>query len=214
VSDDSLGFEPIDDELRRRLGAVGPQPGDPDAVLGALRPRYRRAKRRHQMVAAGASALAIVAIVGVGAVALTSGGSGSRNVRVPAANSSVPSRETTTTAPVNPAPTTPPQPSGDTGATGGGTAGSGSGSGVAPTATVAPSASSTKTYSSAGGSVTVKLENGALSIVSTKAASGYTEARHDTGPDRVEVRFTNATTEWRIRVDLVNGEMVEETTQH
>ena len=80
--------------------------------------------------------------------------------------------------------------------------------------TAAPAAPSTKTYPSAGGSVTVKLENGALSIVSTNVASGYTEERHDTGPDRVEVRFTSDKTEWRIRVDLVNGEMVEETTQH
>ena len=47
-----------------------------------------------------------------------------------------------------------------------------------------------------------------------QAASGYSEERHDTGPDRVEVRFTSNTTEWRIRVDLVNGQPVEQITQH
>jgi hypothetical protein len=213
MSDDSLGFEPIDDELRRRLGAAGPRPGDPEVALGALRPRYRRAKRRHQTVVVGGSVLAIAAIIGAGTAALSAGGPSSQNVRIPAANSSVPSRETTTTAPVNPALTTAPQQNGNTG-TGGSTAGSGNGSGAAPATTAAPAAPSTKTYPSAGGSVTVKLENGALSIVSTKAASGYTEERHDTGPDRVEVRFTSDTTEWRIRVDLVNGEQVGQVTQN
>jgi len=30
----------------------------------------------------------------------------------------------------------------------------------------------------------------------------------------VEVRFNNGSTEWRIRVDLVNGQLQAETTQH
>ena len=166
------------------------------------------------MVVMGGSVLAIVAIVGVGTAALTAGGSGSRNVRIPAANSSVPRHETTTTAPPSPAPTTPPQPSGDTGAAGGGTGGATSGPGAATAPTAAPAVPVTRTYQSNGGSVTVKLDHGALSIISTNVASGYTEERHDTGPDRVEVRFKSDKTEWRIRVDLVNGEMVEETTQH
>lgn len=213
MSDDSLGYEPIDDELRRRLGAAGPQPGDPDATLGALRPRYRRAKRRHQLVVAGGTAVAVVAILGVGTAVLGTGGSDPQRVRVPAANSSVPNGATSTTSPPNGAPTAPPNPTTTPGTGGSDKAGTGTTGSTTATST-APAEPTTHTYTSSGGSVVVKLDNGALSIVSTQPASGYTEERHDTGPDRVEVRFTNDTGEWRIRVDLVNGEAVEQTTQN
>ena len=108
MSDDSLGFEPIDDELRRRLGAAGPRPGDPDATLGALRPRYRRAKRRHQLVLAGGTAVAVVAIIGLGTAVLGAGGSDPQHVRVPAADSSAPNGATSTTSTPGAVPTTPP----------------------------------------------------------------------------------------------------------
>jgi len=208
MSDDSLGFDPVDDELRRRLGAAGPRPGDPDVTLGALRPRYRRAKRRHQLVVAAGSACVVAALIGVGAAIVSAGGSDPQNVRIPPANSS------TSTSPVPstvgstpPPPTAAPGPNGaDAGVTGP--------TGPATATSTAPAAPITKTYNSAGGSVTVKLENGSLSIVSTQAAAGYSEERHDTGPDRVEVRFTSNTPEWRIRVDVVNGQPVEQITQH
>jgi hypothetical protein len=181
-------------------------------TLGALRPRYRRAKRRHQLVLAGGTAVAVVAIIGLGTAVLATGGSDPQHVRVPAADSSAPNGTTGTTSAPSVAPTTPQQTSSAPGTGGADTAGTGtSGSGTTSTAPAAPT---TRTYTSNGGTVTVKLEHGALSIVSTQAAAGYSEERHDTGPDRVEVRFTNTTTEWRIRVDLVNGELVEETTQH
>ena len=106
-----------------------------------------------------------------------------------------------------------PQPTAGPGPTGGDTGATGSTGSVTATS-AAPAAPITKTYRSDGGTVTIKVDNGALSIVSTQAAAGYSEERHDTGPDRVEVRFTNDKTEWRIRVDLVNGQPVEETTQH
>jgi len=209
MSDDSLGFDPIDDELRRRLGAVAPNPGDPDATLGALRPRYRRAKRRHQLVVGAGSAAVIAVLIGVGAAAFSAGGSDPQNVRVPAAGST---RPTGVTAPP-PAPTTAPQTTSAPGTDGTDKAATGPSAPVTATST-APVAPTTNSYASNGGSVTVKVENGALSIVSTSTAPGYSEERHDDGPDRVEVRFTSATTEWRIRVDLVNGLPVEETTQH
>jgi hypothetical protein len=213
MSDDSFGFEPIDDELRRRLDAAGPHPGDPDATLGALRPRYRRAKRRHQLVLAAGAAGVIGVIIGAGAAVVSTGGPDPQSVRIPAANSS-----TSTTASVpRPVDSTPAPPiagpsGGDTGPTAL-TSPSGP-NGAATTTSAAPAAPVTNTYSSAGGTVTVKLENGALSIVSTQAAAGYSEERHDVGPDRVEVRFTNSDGEWRIRVDLANGTMVPEITQH
>jgi hypothetical protein len=62
--------------------------------------------------------------------------------------------------------------------------------------------------------VTVKIANGALSIVTTEPAPGYAAESHDTGPDRVEIRFKNGDTEWRIRVELSNGEPTAEVTQH
>jgi hypothetical protein len=49
---------------------------------------------------------------------------------------------------------------------------------------------------------------------SSAPAAGYTQEVQDNGPTRVEVRFNNGQTEWRIRVDLVNGELQAETTQH
>jgi hypothetical protein len=53
-----------------------------------------------------------------------------------------------------------------------------------------------------------------ISLGSSTPATGYTQEVHDNGPTRVEVRFSNGQTEWRIRVDLVNGELEAETTQH
>ena len=38
--------------------------------------------------------------------------------------------------------------------------------------------------------------------------AGFTAEVHDNGPTRVEVRFSNGQTEWRIRVDVVNGALV------
>ena len=55
----------------------------------------------------------------------------------------------------------------------------------------APAAPTTRTYASSGGTVTVKLEQRRAVDRVDAAAAGYSEERHDTGPDRVEVRFTN-----------------------
>ncbi len=55
--------------------------------------------------------------------------------------------------------------------------------------------------------------DGAVSLAVEHARPpGYTAEVHDNGPTRVEVRFTNGQTEWRIRVDVVNGELVSEIT--
>ena len=53
------------------------------------------------------------------------------------------------------------------------------------------------------------------SFAGSTSADGYTADVHDNGPTRVEVRFNNGQTEWRIRVDVVNGALVQpEITQH
>ena len=75
-------------------------------------------------------------------------------------------------------------------------------------------ASSDTPYTSAGGSIVVHRSGSTISLGSSTPAAGYTQEVHDNGPTRVEVRFDNGQTEWRIRVDLVNGELEAETTQH
>ena len=53
-----------------------------------------------------------------------------------------------------------------------------------------------------------------MKLSKTAAAPGYTPEVHDNGPSRVEVRFDNGQTEWRIRVELANGQLTPEVTQH
>jgi hypothetical protein len=72
----------------------------------------------------------------------------------------------------------------------------------------------TQAFSSVGGSIVVAVNGSSLSLVSTSPAAGYTAEVHDSGPGRVEVRFSNGGTEWRIRVELGGGGLVPEITQH
>ena len=65
-----------------------------------------------------------------------------------------------------------------------------------------------------GGSITVAVNGGALSLVSSSPAPGFGAEVHDNGPSRVEVRFTNGDTEWRIRIELGDGSLTQEITQH
>ena len=71
-----------------------------------------------------------------------------------------------------------------------------------------------QSFSSAGGSITVTVSNGALSLASSSPAAAYGSEVHDNGPSRVEVRFTNGQTEWRIRIELGSGALTSEITQH
>lgn len=222
MTDDPLGFEPLDDELRRQFRAAAPGAGDADATLRTLAPRFARARRRRQLIVAGGSLLSAVLVVFVGAIALGAGGGGDRSVQVPPASRSTHRQPATTT-------TTSPSPDGTaTSATSGTAAGDGPAATPGNTGTAIPSAPagadasddavvpapSLRTFDSAGGSVTVELANGTLAIVLTAPVPGYSEERHDTGPSRVEVRFKNEDGEWRVRVDLVDGEMVDEITHH
>ena len=214
MSDDSLGFEPIDDELRRRLGAAGPRPGDPDATLGRCARAYRRAKRRHQLVVAAGSAVAVVAIIGVGAAVLATGGSDPQHVRVPAADSSAPTPTSTTRCRVRSDDTAPTHERRRTRAaadTGGATGRIGIGHRDVDALRSRPRRTPTRRTAapSPSSSTTARCRS-----CRRKRRPGTRRSGTTPGPDRVEVRFTNKTTEWRIRVDLVNGELVEETTQH
>jgi hypothetical protein len=83
-----------------------------------------------------------------------------------------------------------------------------------PTVPVVGPAERDEPYSSAGGSIVVHFENGQVSLASSSPAVGFTPEVHDNGPTRVEVRFSNGSTEWRIRVDVVGGGVTSEITQH
>ncbi|MEQ1703296.1 MAG: hypothetical protein ABMA25_24580 [Ilumatobacteraceae bacterium] len=72
-----------------------------------------------------------------------------------------------------------------------------------------PPAPVDKTFSSEGGSITVRLQNGSLTLLATNPASGYTPETRKNGGTRVEVRFDNGTDTIDIRIDLINGEMVQ-----
>lgn len=223
---DDLRFDPVDDELRRRFDAQARPEGDPDAVLDQLRPRFRRARQRRRAAFTGAAALVAVVVVGA-SVALGGTGGGDGSVRVPPATKpdrTVPSVVTTL-------PQATVTTAGGTGAIGGTEApqattptGSddpaangppGTGAVPPPAPTTAPAVPQTPTYSSAGGSITVNFDGaGTVSLASSSPAPGFTAEVHDNGPTRVEVRFSNGQTEWRIRVDVVNGALQPEITQH
>jgi hypothetical protein len=132
--------------------------------------------------------------------------------------------EVTTPTPTVPAPTVPttpeqevehpvPEPGDDRGVDPVDDDNSGPGNGPAPTPAPAPAFD--QAFSSAGGSITVTVANGAVSLASSSPAPGFAAEVHDNGPSRVEVRFfSSGGQEWRIRVELGSGGLTSEITQH
>jgi hypothetical protein len=197
---DPFDGDPLDAKLRRRFGGGASSDADPDVVLDAMRPQLQRARTRRR--AAIASAVGGIAAIMVVLVLVLAGGSGSdSSVRTPPA-----SQGPVTTGPPTPttAPTTPTGPADTVPET------------VPTTTNGAPSspADQETSYSSDGGSIVVTFAGGEVSLSSSSPAAGYTAEVHDNGPARVEVRFSNGQTEWRIRVDVVDGQLVPEVTQH
>lgn len=218
---DDFHPEPFDDELRRRFGGGGGD-GDTDTVLDTMRPRLQRARTRRRVALTGACAAA-AAVVVVVVFALGGGGGGDGSVHTPPASRGpdhvVPSTPTTST-PAGGAttPTSVPETADDHGTDAGASTppstDAPSPTTPGPAAATSPAAPADQTYSSDGGSITVHLANGAASLVSDTPAAGYGAEVHDNGPARVEVRFSNGATEWRIRVDVTDGRLVPEITQH
>jgi len=66
----------------------------------------------------------------------------------------------------------------------------------------------TKSYSSAGGSITINWNGSALSLVSTEPAAGYTTEIEDNTAIRIRVRFRGAT-DSRIEIRYENGQVTE-----
>jgi hypothetical protein len=106
LSNDGLGFDPLDDTLGRALRDSAPGTVDADATLAALRPRLESARRRRRAMVVGASTLAVLAI-GALAFAVVPA---TRNGHVETPPATRPDAVTTTTIEITPAPT---QPSAD-----------------------------------------------------------------------------------------------------
>lgn len=70
-----------------------------------------------------------------------------------------------------------------------------------------PPAPITNTYSGVGGSITVRLQNGSLTLVSYNAAAGFTADVQKSSGSRVEVRFESNDQRTDIRVDIVGNGM-------
>ena len=217
---DDLRPDPVDDELSRRFGAGAPVNSDPDVVLDAMRPRLQQARTRRR--ASFASAIAGVAVVVVVlAFVLGSGGGGDGSVRTPPASNAprltVPTVPTAAPSGGSATPDTVPSTVDDHG--------DDSATVTTPTVpettpvtnappAISPPAPVDRSYSSAGGSIVVRLLDGQASLVSSSPSPGFSAEVSDNGPTRVEVRFSNGQTEWRIRVDVVNGELVPDISQH
>ncbi len=216
--------DPFDDELRRRFAGSAPAGSDPDVVLDAMRPQLARARTRRRASFASAIAGVAVIVVALG-FALGGGGGGSSSVHTPPATEgpvrTVPPAPTT--AGVGGSATTPdtlPDDHGNDEPTGVTTpsvpdATPPTAPEAAPATTTPAATAIDQAYTSEGGSITVTLVNGQVSLTGSSPAPGFTEEVHDNGPSRVEVRFNNGQTEWRIRVDVVNGALGQpEITQH
>jgi hypothetical protein len=221
------------DDLDRALAAglsdLAPVEPDATATLRALRPGMSRARTRHRIMQ-GSAIAAVVLALGVG-VALASPDTNRTQVKVtnpPTTESNEnQSRQTSTTAPgesttapasqttipdaqhflpgipPNTAASTPPTSRHENTTPNTGPA--------ATTPSTNPPAQQ-RTYSSTGGSVTVRFANGKLTLVSYVAAAGYSPTVHQNKPDDVEVRFrkNGDSAETRVRVRVVNGRLVSE----
>ena len=69
--------------------------------------------------------------------------------------------------------------------------------------------------SSIGGSITVRVADGQISLVGDRRTptAGWSTRIDDNGPDRVRVRFELDDRRSEIRVDLIDGEPVERITE-
>lgn len=230
-----------DPELEHMLGRLSGAYPDANTAYVAVTGRVRQVKRRRAFVA---STAACVLLFGVGALAARGGGAPQNvqpaSESSETSSSTLTSTETSveddstssseassssvedSSSSIDPV-TSGSAPSVNTGSQTTGNDSSTSSSNTSGSSTSGSSTSdSTKTtapdsettYGSSGGSIVVKVTDGALSLVSDAPADGFTTTvKHDRA-DRVEVEFSDGSTTWRIRVDLVNGVAVVQTTQH
>ncbi len=73
-----------------------------------------------------------------------------------------------------------------------------------PTSTAPPSTS--RTFSTAGGSVTVSCQGSAISLVAATPQDGYAVTVSNAGPEEVEVHFTSDRNESEVKATCVGGQ--------
>ncbi len=119
------------------------------------------------------------------------------------------------TTPSTPEPTVPTTPEPTVPTTPGPTVPTTPGAGTVPAPAPTPAPAVEQAFASAGGSITVTVANGAVSLASSSPAAGFRAEVHDNGPSRVEVRFfASSGQEWRIRIELRGGGLTSEITEH
>lgn len=204
-----------DHDLAERLRRLGGAMPDAGAAHTQLRRRVTVARRRRAAAWSGGAAVMLLAVVGAYAAGSRQGSSVQPATTGDTTATSVPTSAPTsapttadvgaTSSPTSAASTSVPA-STTLSTVGSGTTAPGTSTSVAPT-TAAPPAPVTSTYSGIGGSITVRLQAGTLSLLSTQPAAGYAVTETRTEADRVEVRFHDGDRETRIRVELVGGAM-------
>ena len=195
-------------------------PDDPDAVLDAMRPRLRRAQRNHRIATSAVATLVLVGALVVGFAAFRGSDTGSVRITPPAGSS--PSVPTTTAAPPDPGDADGLDPRrgrqlGRPTATARRPVGRSPSPPVPahpragprlrrrhprPEPTTVPTTSDTPRSRRPAVRSWSPVDGSSISLGSSTPAAGFGAEVHDNGPTRVEVRFTNGRTEWRIRVEL------------
>ncbi len=203
-----------DDRVERLLGAAGGAFPDVNTAYAQVQGRVRHIKQRRAMVAGTAACvvLAAGAVFALGSTGqrsnLQPGDNGSLSVDTSAVETK--STLTTDSTSANPAPTT-----GEGSTSGSNGQGTGSqpsapstsigGSTVTSTQSSAPGNTAAQTYTCAGGSITVKVTNGALELLSSQPAAGFTLDSGTVTATRIEFRWRSSNDDQHIRIDLIDG---------
>ena len=82
------------------------------------------------------------------------------------------------------------------------------------TTIAAPIPDGVQTFTVTGGTVTVDVESGVLSLVSATPNAGFVVDKSEAQPDRVEVEFRGGDTQSRVRVRIDGGRLRVETGDH
>ena len=200
-----------DPQMERLLGRASGAYPDVNTAYSRVQGRVRVIRRRRAVMATTA---ACVLLAG-GALFAAGRGTPGRTNLSPADSSTA----LDTTMPESTLPSSVPTSNDSNGVTSTTAPGGSGGTAVTTTTqpgatTTAPAAPVTKQYVSIGGTITVKLQNGALSLVSSTPTAGFSIDSVTDRADRVEVRFRSDDHDSRIRIDLVGGAMVPEITEN
>lgn len=225
-----------DRQLRRRLGDLAGTDPDMAAAHRRISHRTTQVRRRRVAMVSGSACVALLLFGVVYAaggrgpgdrIATTSPASSAADPTSSAALGSTTILQTATTGPTTdatavdgtatPEPGTSPSPASTDTAPSSPTTPAGPSSTPANTATTgpttAPASAVTETFTSIGGSATVRLDGGVLTLVSTAPAAGFVLDESSSSATEVEVKFRSASHESKIEVHVVDGQMVAEVEE-